>query len=146
MQVGTQLLCLGFFVFQQLPGRERGGVRYFSGPYTVTHHKSTLLLAGMFSFINAGSASNQSNHMFKLGPIHQGTLERGAKTTFDSYILLPARVGAFFLVIGRHVNHSYTSKMCIRDSIYPAYVRNADGSIMVDNNGIEMCIRDSVWP
>ena len=29
MQVGTQLLCLGFFVFQQLQGRERGGVRYF---------------------------------------------------------------------------------------------------------------------
>ena len=111
MQVGTQLLCLGFFVFQQLPGRERGGVRYFAGPYTVTHHKSTLLIAGMFSFMNAGSGSNQSNHMYKLGPIHQGTLERGAKTTSDSYILWPARVGAFSLVMGRHVNHSDTSNL-----------------------------------
>ena len=67
MQVGTQLLFLGFCVFQQLPVRERGGVRYFCR----------------------------------------------------------------------------TLEMCIRDSgniwafvtqmapIYPAYVRNADGSIMV---------------
>ena len=61
-------------------------MRYFAGPYKVTHHKSTLLIAGMFSFMNAGSGSNQSNHMYKLGPIHQGTLERGAKTTSDSYI------------------------------------------------------------
>ena len=80
-------------------------------PYTVTHHKSTLLIAGMFSFMNAGSGSNQSNHMYKLGPIHQGTLERGAKTTSDSYILWPARVGAFSLVMGRHVNHSDTSNL-----------------------------------
>lgn len=59
----------------------------FAGPFTVTHHKSTLLIAGMFSFMNAGSGSNQSNHMYKLGPIHQGAMERGAKTTSDSYIL-----------------------------------------------------------
>ena len=83
----------------------------FAGPYTVTHHKSTLLIAGMFSFMNAGSGSNQSNHMYKLGPIHQGTLERGAKTSSDSYILWPARVGAFSLVMGRHVTHSDTSNL-----------------------------------
>ncbi len=83
----------------------------FAGPFTVTHHKSTLLIAGMFSFMNAGSGSNQSNHMYKLGPIHQGAMERGAKTTSDSYILWPARVGAFSLVMGRHVNHSDTSNL-----------------------------------
>ena len=65
----------------------------------------------MFSFMNAGSGSNQSNHMYKLGPIHQGTMERGAKTTSDSYILWPARVGAFSLVMGRHVNHADTSNL-----------------------------------
>ena len=81
----------------------------FAGPFTVTHHKSTLLIAGMFSFMNAGSGSNQSNHMYKLGPIHQGILERGAKTASDSYILWPSRVGAFSLVMGRHVTHSDTS-------------------------------------
>jgi hypothetical protein len=59
--------------------------------------------------MNAGSGSNQSNHMYKLGPIHQGILERGAKTSSDSYILWPSRVGAFSLVMGRHVNHSDTT-------------------------------------
>ena len=83
----------------------------FAGPFTVTHHKSTLLIAGMFSFMNAGSGSNQSNHMYKLGPIHQGILERGAKTASDSYILWPSRVGAFSLVMGRHVTHSDTSHL-----------------------------------
>jgi hypothetical protein len=39
-----------------------------------------LLLAGLFSFFNAGSGTNQSNHLYKLGPVHQGVLERGCKT------------------------------------------------------------------
>lgn len=83
----------------------------FAGPYTVTMHKSSLLIAGMFSFLNAGSGSNQSNHMYKLGPIHQGVVERGSKTTSDSYILWPARIGAFSLVMGRHVTHPDTSAL-----------------------------------
>lgn len=83
----------------------------FAGPYTVTMHKSSLLIAGMFSFLNAGSGSNQSNHMYKLGPIHQGVVERGSKTTSDSYILWPARIGAFSLVMGRHVSHPDTSSL-----------------------------------
>lgn len=97
--------------FSNCQGENGEACSIFAGPFTVTHHKSTLLIAGMFSFMNAGSGSNQSNHMYKLGPIHQGTLERGAKTTSDSYILWPARVGAFSLVMGRHVNHSDTSNL-----------------------------------
>lgn len=97
--------------FSNCQGENGEACAIFAGPYTVTHHKSTLLIAGMFSFMNAGSGSNQSNHMYKLGPIHQGTMERGAKTTSDSYILWPARVGAFSLVMGRHVNHSDTSNL-----------------------------------
>ncbi|MBQ8968657.1 MAG: DUF4954 family protein [Bacteroidaceae bacterium] len=83
----------------------------FAGPFTVTHHKSTLLIAGIFSFMNAGSGSNQSNHMYKLGPIHQGAMERGAKTASDSYILWPARIGAFSLVMGRHSSNPDTSAL-----------------------------------
>ena len=83
----------------------------FAGPFTVSMHKSSLLIAGMYSFLNAGSGSNQSNHMYKLGPIHQGIVERGSKTTSDSYILWPAKVGAFSLIMGRHVNHPDTSGM-----------------------------------
>ncbi len=75
----------------------------FAGPYTVTMHRSTLLIGGMFSFYNAGSGSNQSNHMYKLGPSHQGILARGSKTASDSYLLWPASIGAFSTVIG-HVS------------------------------------------
>lgn len=97
--------------FSNCQGENGEACAIFAGPFTVTHHKSTLLIAGMFSFMNAGSGSNQSNHMYKLGPIHQGTLERGAKTSSGSYILWPSRVGAFSLVMGRHVTHSDTSNL-----------------------------------
>lgn len=97
--------------FSNCQGENGEACAIFAGPYTVTHHKSTLLIAGMFSFMNAGSGSNQSNHMYKLGPIHHGKLERGAKTASDSYILWPAKVGAFSLVMGRHVNHQDTSDL-----------------------------------
>jgi len=97
--------------FSNCQGENGEACAIFAGPYTVTHHKSTLLIAGMFSFMNAGSGSNQSNHMYKLGPIHQGIMERGAKTASDSYILWPAKVGAFSLVMGRHVSHQDTSDL-----------------------------------
>ena len=97
--------------FSNCQGENGEACAIFAGPYTVTHHKSTLLIAGMFSFMNAGSGSNQSNHMYKLGPIHQGIMERGAKTASDSYILWPAKVGAFSLVMGRHDSHQDTSDL-----------------------------------
>jgi len=97
--------------FSNCQGENGEACALFAGPYTVTHHKSTLLIAGMFSFMNAGSGSNQSNHMYKLGPIHQGIVERGAKTTSNSYVLWPAKVGAFSLILGRHYQHSDTSNL-----------------------------------
>ena len=97
--------------FANCQGMHGEAAAIFAGPYTVTHHKSTLLIAGMFSFLNAGSGSNQSNHMYKLGPIHQGIAERGSKTTSDSYLLWPSKVGAFSLVMGRHTSHADTSDM-----------------------------------
>ncbi len=97
--------------FSNCQGENGEACAIFAGPFTVTHHKSTLLIAGMFSFMNAGSGSNQSNHMYKLGPIHQGIMERGAKTSSDSYLLWPAKIGAFSLVMGRHVSHLDTSNL-----------------------------------
>jgi len=97
--------------FSNCRGENGEACALFAGPYTVTHHKSTLLISGMFSFMNAGSGSNQSNHMYKLGPIHQGIVERGGKTTSNSYILWPARIGAFSLIMGRHYHNSDTSDM-----------------------------------
>lgn len=97
--------------FSNCQGENGEACALFAGPFTVTHHKSTLLIAGMFSFMNAGSGSNQSNHMYKLGPIHQGIIERGAKTTSNSYVLWPAKVGAFSLILGRHYQHADTSNL-----------------------------------
>ena len=97
--------------FSNCHGENGEACAVFAGPFTVTHHKSTLLIAGMFSFMNAGSGSNQSNHLYKLGPIHHGVMERGSKTASDSYILWPAKVGAFSLVMGRHVCHQDTTDL-----------------------------------
>ncbi len=76
-----------------------------AGPYTVSMHKSTLLIGCQLSFMNAGSATNQSNHMYKLGPVHWGVLERGVKTSSNSYLMLGAKIGAFSLLMGDHKTH-----------------------------------------
>ena len=110
-KLGHGYMASDSLFFSNCQGENGEACAIFAGPFTVTHHKSTLLIAGMFSFMNAGSGSNQSNHMYKLGPIHQGTLERGAKTTSDSYVLWPARIGAFSLVMGRHTGHCDTSNL-----------------------------------
>jgi NDP-sugar pyrophosphorylase family protein len=80
----------------------------FAGPYTVSHHKSTLLIAGLFSFFNAGSGTNESNHMYKVGSVHQGIFERGTKMSSDGYVMYPARIGTFCVVMGRHYAHPQT--------------------------------------
>ena len=116
----------------------------FAGPYTVTHHKSTLLIAGMFSFMNAGSGSNQSNHMYKLGPIHQGILERGAKTTSNSYILWPSKVGAFTLVSGRHYKNVDSSSLP-----FSYLIESKDDSILIPGINLRSVgtVRDAQkWP
>lgn len=116
----------------------------FAGPYTVTHHKSTLLIAGIFSFMNAGSGSNQSNHMYKLGPIHQGIMERGSKTTSDSYVLWPARIGPFTLVMGRHYKNMDTSSLP-----FSYLIESNDESILVPGVNLRSVgtIRDAQkWP
>lgn len=76
-----------------------------AGPYSVSMHKSTLLIGCQTSFMNAGSSTNQSNHMYKLGPVHWGILERGVKTSSNSYLMLGADIGAFSLLMGDHKTH-----------------------------------------
>ncbi len=83
----------------------------FCGPFSVSHHKSTLLIGGKYSFYNAGSATNFSNHAYKLGPIHHGVLERGAKTASGAHILWPADIGAFSVCLGKIRNHPDTSAL-----------------------------------
>ncbi len=93
-------------------------VSIFAGPFTVSHHKATLLIGLMNSFYNAGSGTNFSNHLYKLGPMHQGVLERGVKCGSGSYMMHPVKVGAFSTVIGHHTVKMDTSNLpfsCILD-------------------------------
>lgn len=109
-----------FFTSSHLENGEASSI--FAGPYTVSHHKSSLLIAGMFSFFNAGSGTNQSNHLFKSGAIHQAIHRRGTKFASNGYVMAPADEGEFTVVIGRHTKHHNTSAMPY--------------SYLVENNGV----------
>nr|MCU0608990.1 DUF4954 family protein [Chitinispirillaceae bacterium] len=98
----------------------------FAGPHTATHHRSTLLIAGMFSFYNAGSGTNQSNHLYRLGPVHQGVLERGCKTGSSAYLIWPTHVGAFSTVVKQHFANFDTSE-------FPF-------SLITSENGVSMIV------
>ena len=102
VKMGKQYSAENSLFFANCEAFHGEAVSLFAGPYTVTHHKSTLLIASMFSFYNAGSGTNESNHLYKLGPVHQGVLERGCKTGSFSYLVLEAHIGAFSVVIGKH--------------------------------------------
>jgi len=104
-QLGNQFSAENALFFANCEGFNSEVNSIFAGPYTVTHHKSTLLIASLFSFYNAGSGSNQSNHMYKLGPVHQGIFERGCKTGSFSYVLLESHIPAFSTVIGKHLTN-----------------------------------------
>lgn len=83
----------------------------FCGPFSASHHKSSLLIGGMFSFYNAGSNTNFSNHAYKMGPLHWGVLERGTKTASGGYILMPAQIGTFSVCFGKLMHHPDTRKL-----------------------------------
>ncbi|MDA3871954.1 MAG: DUF4954 family protein, partial [Candidatus Marinimicrobia bacterium] len=121
VKLGRQYSAENSAFFANCEGYHGEACSIFAGPYTVTHHKSTLLIAGLFSFFNAGSGTNQSNHMYKLGPLHQGIVERGAKTGSFSYMLWPSRVGAFTAVIGKHYSNFDTTDFPF------SYINEVDG-------------------
>ena len=101
-RVGRQFSAESCALFANCEAFHGEACNVLAGPYTVTHHKSTLLIAAMLSFYNAGSGTNSSNHMYKLGPVHEGKLERGCKTGSFSYLMWPCRVGPFSVVLGKH--------------------------------------------
>jgi hypothetical protein len=82
--------------------------------------------------------------MYKLGPTHQGIIERGSKTASDSYILWPAKVGAFTVVMGRHYRNSDTS-----DLPFSYLIEHEDESILAPGVNLRSVgtIRDArKWP
>lgn len=142
--LGKHFSAIDSLFFANCQGLHGEATSVFAGPYTVSHHKATLLLTSMYSFFNAGSGSNSSNHMYKLGPVHQGICERGVKATSDSYVLWPARIGAFTLVMGRHYTNSDTS-----DLPFSYLIENASESMLVPGVNLRTVgtIRDAQkWP
>jgi hypothetical protein len=102
VRLGKQFSAEHCAFFANCEGFHGEAVSILAGPYTVSHHKSTLLISCSLSFFNGGSGTNQSNHMYKLGPVHQGIMERGVKTGSFAYLLWPSRVGPFCTVTGKH--------------------------------------------
>lgn len=123
--IGKQFSGMDSLFFANFQGLHGEAVAVFAGPYTVTHHKSTLMLTGYFSFMNAGSGTNFSNHMYKLGPIHQGITERGVKTSSGSYLMWPARIGAFSVVLGKHKQNPDTQYLPF------SYIMETDGETSI---------------
>jgi hypothetical protein len=110
-RIGNQFSAENTLFFANCEASHGEACSVFAGPYTVTHHKSTLLIGGMFSFYNAGSGTNQSNHRYKLGPTHEGKLERGSKTGSFAYMMWPCRVGPFSVVLGKHTRSFNTADL-----------------------------------
>jgi len=94
--------CLFFANCEMMNGE---AVSVFAAPYTVSHHKASLLIANALSFSNVGSGTNMSNHAYKLGAVHQNVTERGCKFGSNSYLLSPAHIGAYTTILGSHKNH-----------------------------------------
>ena len=142
--LGRQFSAENSAFFANCEGFHGEACSLLAGPYSVSHHKSSILIAILCSFYNAGSGSNQSNHMYKLGPVHQGILERGSKTGSFSYLFWPNKIGAFSAVIGKH----YTR---IDSSEFPfSYIIESEGrSVLVPGINVATVgtVRDGAkWP
>lgn len=111
VEIGKQFSAQDCLIFNNSQLFHGEACSVFAGPFTVSHHKSTLLIGGTFSFYNAGSGTNQSNHLYKSGPRHSGILERGCKTASGSYLMWPVRAGAFTVILGKHCTHFDTTNL-----------------------------------
>lgn len=107
--IGEQFAATDCIIFSNCQLFHGEGEALLAGPFAVSHHKATLLIAASLSFFNAGSSSNESNHMYKSGPIHYGVLDRGTKMASGSYIPWPSRTGCFSLIMNKVENKVDTS-------------------------------------
>lgn len=101
------------------------------GPFSVSHHKSTLLIGGEISFYNAGSGTNYSNHAYKMGPMHWGVLQRGTKTASGAHTLWPAQIGTFSMLMGKIQTHPDTRKLP-----FSYLIANADATYCVPGRNL----------
>ena len=143
--VGSGFSAMDALVFSNSKCLNGEACSAFLGPFSMTDHKSTLLIAGMVSFWNAGSGTNQSNHLYKLGPMHQGIMERGCKTASSAYVMWPANIGAFTLIMGRVYSHPDTSALPFSYLVG----KEDDGTILVPGinlKSVGLYRDDQKWP
>lgn len=126
VRMGNQFSATDSLFFANAEAYHGEACSLLAGPYTVTHHKSTLLIASQTSFFNAGAGTNQCNHAYKTGPAHYGILERGCKTGGSSCVSWPANVGAFSTVLGKH-----RSGFDTRDFPFSFLVQNGGGTRLI---------------
>lgn len=105
VHIGKGFTALSSLFFANCYMDNGEAVASFFGPFCTVRHKSTYTVGGMFLFYDAAAGVNQSNHLYKSGPLHWGVLERGAKTTNNSHIEWPARLGAYSLLKGDLTSH-----------------------------------------
>lgn len=110
-QLGNGFTAVDSLFFANCHCENGEAAAIFAGPFTVSHHKSSLLIAGIFSFFNAGSGTNQSNHLFKSGAVHQSVHQRGSKFGSNAYVMSPAIEGPYTVILGRHSRHHDTQDM-----------------------------------
>lgn len=103
----------------------------FCGPFTASHHKGSLLIGVELSFYNAGSATNYSNHAYKMGPLHYGTLQRGSKTASGAHLLLPAQTGPFTMCMGKIQSHPDT-----RNMPFSYLIASGDDTMLIPARGL----------
>lgn len=143
-QVGEQFAATDSFFFANSQAFHGEGCSVFCGPFSVSHHKSTLLIASLVSFMNAGSNTNQSNHLYKLGPNHQGIAERGCKFASGSYVMWPALFGPFSMIMGHISHHPDTSAMP-----FSYVIGNEKGELLFPGASLHSAgtVRDALkWP
>lgn len=144
VRIGSGFVCSDCLFFANSHCENGEAVSVLAGPFTVSHHKSTLMIGSLFSFMNAGSATNFSNHMYKSGPVHQGVFARGVKFGSGAYMALPVKVAPFTTVLGHHNSHLDTSRMPF------SYIVESEGkSVLIPGAGLKSSglFRDmGKWP
>lgn len=102
VRIGDQFSAVDSLFFANSEAFRGEACSALVGPYSVSHHKATLMIAMQMSYFNAGAGTTQCNHAYKTGPVHYGVLERGCKTGGSSSVCWPANVGAFSILLGMH--------------------------------------------
>lgn len=90
------------FIFSNSEIEHSEVVSSFLGPFSVSHHRASLLIATMANHFNAGSGTQFSNHHYRGGPLHFGQFDKGCKIGSIAYAIHPSTMAAYSTLLGKH--------------------------------------------